>query len=306
MSSGNSVWRCWLVALLAQAVPLPLVLAESPSLPADADQKPAAKSSVEPVQVANRLVEPLAPNASQAPKLQASADGEHPLLPAVRWAREGLAGIEALKDYSAIMVKRERVNGKVGEHEYIFTKIRTKPFSVYLYFLAPAGLKGQEVIFVDGQNDGKMWAHTTGVKDKLFGTVSLKPDGMLAMQGQRYPLTEIGLLNMVRRLIEVGEQDMNYGECETKFIPKTKINDRSCTCIQVVHPVPRRNFLFHVARIFVDEEYNVPVRYESHDWPKEPGGTPELIEEYTYLNLKFNNGFTDADFDIRNPNYHFR
>ncbi|MBC7317493.1 MAG: DUF1571 domain-containing protein, partial [Chloroflexi bacterium] len=27
---------------------------------------------------------------------------------------------------------------------------------------------------------------------------------------------------------------------------------------------------------------------------------------YTYLNIKLNNGFTDMDFDIRNPNYDFR
>ena len=70
--------------------------------------------------------------------------------------------------------------------------------------------------------------------------------------------------------------------------------------------MPRRNFLFHLARIFVDDELNLPIRYESYDWPEKPGGPPELIEEYTYLNLKLNNGFTDADFDIRNPNYQFR
>ena len=36
------------------------------------------------------------------------------------------------------------------------------------------------------------------------------------------------------------------------------------------------------------------------------GAEPELMEEYTYLNLKLNNGFTDADFDIKNPNYRFK
>ena len=38
-----------------------------------------------------------------------------------------------------------------------------------------------------------------------------------------------------------------------------------------------------------------------YDW----SGKPQLLEEYTYLNLKLNNGFTDADFDVRNPNYQF-
>jgi hypothetical protein len=238
-------------------------------------------------------------------QLDAAKPNEHPLMPAIRWAREGMSNIEKIQDYSATLVKRERFSGKLSEYQYMFVKVRHKPFSVYMCFLAPSTEKGQEVIYVEGQNNGNMWAHGTGVKETVFGTVSLPPNGFYAMRGQRYPLTELGILNLIRRLVEVAEKDMNYGECEVKFIKGAKINDRVCTCIQVVHPVPRRNFLFNVARIFIDDELNVPVRYESYGWPKEAGGTPELDEEYTYLNLKLNNGFTDADFDIRNPNYKF-
>ena len=75
----------------------------------------------------------------------------------------------------------------------------------------------------------------------------------MAMQGQRYPLTQIGILNLTRRLIEVASEDVKYGECEVKYFKGAKINDRVCTCTQVVHPVPRKNFLFNVARIFVDD-----------------------------------------------------
>jgi outer membrane lipoprotein-sorting protein len=231
---------------------------------------------------------------------------EHPLMPALRWAEDGLARIKQIKDYSATLVKRERIGGEVGEHQYMFIKVRQKPFSVYMFFLGPPKLRGQEVIYVEGQNDGNMWAHPTGIKNTIVGTVSLSPTGMLAMQGQRYPITELGLQNLVTRLLEVGHHDAQYGECEVDFIEGAKINGRTCTCIQVMHPTPRRNFLFHLARIFVDDELNVPIRYEAYDWPKEPNGEPELLEEYTYLNLKLNCGFTDADFDIRNPNYQFR
>lgn len=232
--------------------------------------------------------------------------GEHPLMPALRWAYDGVGEIEKISDYTATLCKRERVNGKVGEYQYMFVKVRHKPFSVYMYFLTPAALKGQEVIFVDGKNDGNMWAHTVGIRDTLVGTVSLPPTGVIAMTDQRYPLTELGVLNLVRRLVEVGEQDIKYGECEVKFIKNAKINNRNCTCIQVMHPKPRKNFLFHLARIFVDDELNIPIRYEAYDWPKEEGSEPELIEEYTYSNLKINCGLTDADFDIKNPNYKFR
>jgi hypothetical protein len=30
-----------------------------------------------------------------------------------------------------------------------------------------------------------------------------------------------------------------------------------------------------------------------------------LVEEYTYANLKLNVNLTDADFDVRNPQYRF-
>jgi len=263
-------------------------------------QQPASRV---PRQLAERLV--TTPSSIQT-VLGTSLPREHPLMPALRWAYEGVENIEKIQDYSATVVKRERISGKVGETEYMFVKVRHNPFSVYLYFLGPPALKGREVIYVDGKNNGKMWAHTTGMQDTIVGTVSLPPDGMLAMRGQRYPLTELGILNLIRRLVEVAEKDIKYGECEVKFYKGVKINDRTCTCIQVVHPVPRRNFLFHLARIYIDDELNVAIRYESHDWPEQPGGSPRLLEEYTYLNLKLNNGFTDRDFDVQNPDYRFR
>jgi len=230
---------------------------------------------------------------------------EHPLMPALRWAYSGLREMEQIRDYSAVLVKRERIGDEVGDYERMFVKVRHEPFSVYLYFLAPNNLKGQECVYVENKNDGKMWAHGVGMRGKMFGTVSLKPDGVIAMQGQRYPLTEMGILNLTRRLVEVAEHDIKYGECEVKFYRGAKVADRQCTCIEAIHPVPRRNFRFHLARIFVDDELNVPIRYAAYSWPREKGGAPELIEEYTYLDLKLNPGFTDADFDINNPNYNF-
>ena len=243
--------------------------------------------------------------AAAAPVLAPGQANEHPLMPVLRWAYSGMGNIEKLHDYSTTLAKRERIGGKLLGYQFMFVKLRQKPFSVYMCFLDPPDLKGQEVIFVEGQNNGKMWAHGVGLQASI-GTVSLPPDGFVAMRNQRYPLTELGILNMTRRLVEVGEDNKRFGECKVTYYEGTKINGRVCTMIEVVHPVPRRNFVFHIARIFVDKELNLPIRYESFDWPKEPGGPPQLMEEYTYLNLKLNNGFSDADFSIKNPNYKFR
>ena len=61
-----------------------------------------------------------------------------------------------------------------------------------------------------------------------------------------------------------------------------------------------------MARVFIDDELRLPVRYEAYDWPDKQDGQSELIEEYTYLNMKINVGLTDSDFDIHNPAYRFR
>jgi len=232
--------------------------------------------------------------------------GAHPLEPALELAQRGLANLQAtIKDYSCTMVKRERIDGKLGEHEYMFLKVRQQPFSVYLYFMAPDTVKGQEVLFVDGQNDGNMLAHAGSGVRAMVGTVSLKPSSMLAMQGNRYAITEIGVENLAKRLVEVADHDKQFGECEVNFFPNAKVNGRICTCVQVVHPVPRRNFRFHLARVFIDDELMIPIRYEAYDWPQETGGQPILMEEYTYMNVKVNQGFTDLDFDPKNTAYKF-
>ena len=86
-------------------------------------------------------------------------------------------------------------------------------------------------------------------------------------------------------------------DCEVQFYKGAKVDGRVCTCIQVRHPENKPPFEFYQARVFVDDELNVPVRYAAWDWPATPGGQPVLLEEYTYLNLKVNQGFTDADFN---------
>lgn len=281
------------------------ILQRRPQAPPDRLREPIYRVSQQPTAAAAAAA--AVPQAvASRPDLSLLEPDEHPLMPALRWAKASVVDIRQVQDYSCQFVKRERVDGELKEHEYMFMKVRHRPFSVYLYFLGPPALRGQEVIFVEGKNDGKMYAHTTGLKDKMFGTVSLLPTGIVAMQGNRYPVTEAGFLHLVERLIQIGEQDTKFGECEVKYYQGAKINGRKCTCIQVMHPVPRRNFLFHMARIFVDDELNIPVRYEAYSWPEKAGANPVLIEEYTYTNVKLNNSFTDLDFDTSNSQYNFR
>ena len=231
---------------------------------------------------------------------------EHPLMPIIRWAeRERPRVATEVKDYTAILTKQENIDGDLQEAQVMELKLRQEPFSVYLKFRFPRKINGQQAIYVHGQNDNKLIAHGVGPQ-RLAGTQKLDPKGFFAMQGNKYPITDIGVLNLIDKLLEVGRHDVKFGECEVEYFEENiKVGDRECTMIQVTHPVPRKTFQFYVARIFVDKELNLPIRYESYNWPKKEGESPTLLEAYTYQNLKINVGLTDKDFDYKNPEYKY-
>lgn len=224
--------------------------------------------------------------------------GDHPLAPIVRVAKQGLREIdENIRDYSCKVTKRERINGELGDHQHMFVRVRHEPFSVYMFFLKP--FKGREVLYVDGQRDNELSVLAEGLKRRL-GILHLDPNGRLSMDGQKYPITKFGIRNLTTELIQVAEQDMNYGECIVKVNHNVKLDGRPVTRIEVVHPNPRKNFRYNIARIYIDNELRVPVRYSSWMWPERPGEKPPLEEQYTYSNIKINNGYTAQTFSEDN------
>ncbi len=206
----------------------------------------------------------------------------HPLDPALQIARDSLRHIrENIVDYTAIMIKKERIGNTLGDYEYMAAKVRNRkvvdgqikqPFSVYLAFLKPATVKGREVIYVENRNNGNIVAHEGGMRGRFLPTMELDPTGMLAMQGQRYPITDLGIENLVIKLIEKGERDRRQDECNVEFRRGAKVGGRQCTVLIVTHPVPRPYFDFHIAEIFIDDELQIPVRYAAYSWPTSEGG----------------------------------
>ena len=260
-----------------------------------------------------KYVEPVHRVANAAASLEPTP--VHPLDRALDIARAGLAGCRAnVTDYTAILVKRERIDGVLGQHEFMSIKVRNRkvsqgaivqPLSVYLSFLKPASVQGREVIYVENQNDGNIVAHEGGFKGKFLPTVTIPPNGMLAMRGQRYPMTDIGVENLIIKLIERGEQARQFPDVQCDFRKNARVKDRVCTVLEVTQPTKHPQLEFFKAQVFIDDELNVPVRYIAYDWPAREGAPLEVLEEYNYLDLKVNVGLTDADFDPRNPSYNF-
>lgn len=237
----------------------------------------------------------------------------HPLDGVLRLARHALAQFdEHVDDYAGTMIKRERIAGVLGGETRMEFKIRNRkkegdklvrPLQVYLKFVDPWLARGREVIWTENGNDGKLVAHEGGLKNLV--RVSLAPSDGLAMMGNKYPITEIGMGKLVEKLIEKGERDKKIGSCEVKIEEGFEVGGRRCQRIEVTHPMPDSRFDFHVAQIFIDTERMLPLRYAAYLWPEKPGSPLPLEEEYTYVDVKTNVGLKDSDFDPNNPAYKY-
>ena len=124
--------------------------------------------------------------------------------------------------------------------------------------------------------------------------------GAVAMRGQKYPITRVGVRNLTAELLRQFESEARFQECEVAHKTNMKIGGRETTMVQVTHPIPRQNFRAHVARLFFDNELGILIHYDAFGWPAQPGAQPPLEERFTYTNLKINNGYTARDFDANN------
>lgn len=287
---SGGLFAAFLFALVIVFCTLPLF---TPSLPS---QPEAASSIVR--QAANAELE-------STDKLQV---GES--IPEVVAFAEGiLANMKSeLTDYEAELVKRERIGGSLGSESRMLVKIRNKDqagkpsLAAYLEFLTPAFAKGREVIWVANENDGKIIAHEGGFKN--WTRMELDPNGSLAMMGNRYPITEIGLLNLMEKLIEKANRDQELASAQVSITSGHLVGDRKCHLVEVRHPEAKEGLEFHLAQIFLDAERMIPLRYAAYLWP-EAGGQPPLEEEYTYLNVRLNVGLPSETFSPDNPKYEF-
>jgi hypothetical protein len=233
----------------------------------------------------------------------------HPLELALQFAQSRYDYLrQNVRDFSCLLVKRDRIEGRLRGYEYVWTKVRlrqtqagrtTVPLSVYMHFLAPAQLKDRRVLYVEGKNGDKMLVRNGG-KRFSYVTVRLAPGSDAALRESRYPITELSLETVARRMIDKARDDIRYDpscrNTQVQFFRDAHVDGRKCTRIHVLHPIRDPNFSFHIANVYIDDLLHVPIRVEGYDWPEAGTSDPTLLEEYTFTHLRLNLGLKDTDF----------
>lgn len=279
---------------------------ETPGPTGDADRQdvPRIASAAGRARVEGLELDPgSAPSQSTSPSIATTAADHDPIAMAKQAIADSAARFKKVQDYTCVFHKRERIDGQLTQPYILTMKARTQPHSVYFKFQRPK--KGREAIYVAGRNSGKVVVHDVGLGKLLAGTMNLDPHGSMAMEECRHPVTEAGIGALIETVRRHWSTELTPGESLVTIHKNVRVGNHPCTMIESIHPKKHPNYLFHKVKLYIDHEHGLPIRFEAYDWPHHPGLSPELVEEYSYLNLKTNIGLRDQDFDVANPQYSY-
>lgn len=222
---------------------------------------------------------------------------------------KGCENFAKIPDYTANMLKQERIGGALGICQVIDVKIRHEPFSVYMKW--NEGDRGRQLIYVHGQNDGNMLVQPGGIRGRLTGVLSLEPTGSLAMSDSRYSITNAGLLELARTVLSYQKRDLQRGTGFTcQLFDHQQFEGRECYLYLIEYESAEFNETYRKSMIYVDKELSLPICVKNYTWGRDvdPEKMDEetLIEFYAYTDLKFGQQLSAADFDKHNSDYRMR
>lgn len=201
---------------------------------------------------------------------------------------------EGVLDYTCSFDKTELVGRKLIVEKNILLKYR-KPASVYMKWTEGKN-KGQETIYVRGRYKDELQVHPGGMMG--FVDLSLNPRGKTAMKKSRHPITEAGIgftLGVIYDNYRMARDDRSAN------IQLVERGDRKIgrdIVIEATLP-PDNGYYAHIVRISFDSRSHLLSGITAIAWDG------RLLEQYSFRNFTVNTGFTDLDFDIKNPSYGF-
>jgi len=248
------------------------------------------------------------PAVSESTKAAASEkptiDKSHPLALPLNKAYEALKPLKEIRDYEGTFSKRELIGKKLLKTT-MKLKLREDPFGVYLKYVD--NHPGREVLYVKGQHNNNLLVREAGFK-AIIGVISLAPSGPDALAENKYPITSIGVRNMLNKVITQWEAEAKLAgtTVQQRSDAKLPLSGQLCTIYEASHAKPAKEFKYHTTRLWIEDKTGLAIGVQQLGFPAAQDKEPPLVEEYFYSDLKINPNLTDSDFDKNNKNYSFR
>lgn len=203
---------------------------------------------------------------------------------------------KSVKDFTAVLHRRERLCGKLQPEETILVKFRNSPFSVYMKWIAEPH-RTREAIYIENQNDGKIVVHEVV---SLFNWMRvISPDGEEAREESHHTIRESGIGKAIESLVRVCEAAKEAGDLNLVYAGQDSFDNRPADLLIRVLP-QKPGYPYHIIRLQIDRQLNLPVRFVSFNWDSDV----ETI--YGYTDVKLNVGLTGQDFNYKNKEYGYQ
>ncbi len=216
--------------------------------------------------------------------------------------KKGIAFLSDKSGYTSTFRMQECLNGSLRDLQEIDLRVRNEPFGAHLKWRTSK----KEVLFPSEAGSEKLRVHYNGIKG-LLGDVTVNPDSALARTEGRHPVTDLGILNLAKLILEYRERDLSQPGVKLTRAPGESIGDRPCDCYIAEYADTSIEPTFRKAVYHIDRELSIPLSFRGYGWAEGENVANEatLLERYEYHDVKFAN-FSDADFDYRNEAYSFK
>jgi len=239
--------------------------------------------------------------------------GENAMLMQILLLEKGQRFLSTVPDYTSTLYKQERIDGVLNAPSFMQVKIRHEPFSVYMKWLEGDD-PGRELLYVEGENDDEMLIKLGGVKGRMMPTLKLNPTGDMAMKEARYPVTTIGLRNVIKTILGFRYTDLNNMNGMTcRMIDKQKWNKEDCFCFLMEYQ-NKQSSNFRKSILYVEKKNYLPICVKNYSWA--PDGRDDLTGEkldeetlcefYSFSNIVTEDRLASTEFDESNSSYQFR
>src|SRR5262249_11289766 len=125
----------------------------------------------------------------------------------------------------------------------------------------------------------------------------IDPNDRRVFEHSRHTIREAGMGNMCDQLIRCFETEKQLNKSQVT-VAEYNCNNRRCYRIEVTRTERTPQSYCYRTVVYIDQETKLPLRTENYEWPAQ-GGTPggELLEMFSYYDIRFNAGLTDAHFN---------
>jgi hypothetical protein len=229
-----------------------------------------------------------------APAVEAPKSGVDALTTMLTDSRTALG---QLRDYTCTFTRQELRTGALSGEEVAELKVRTSPAGVYARFAkGPDTIAGMEVAFSAARKNGKMRYRPAGAAGSK-GFHSLDVDDTKFMASNRHPVTDWTMVALLDHVATALAREKTLNNPVEVYTSDYQFAGRNVVRYEIL---TRRQHAFRTAYrmlVYVDKQTKLPLRFEAYDQPKSGATVGDLIEAYSFSDVKTNVGLGEGAFD---------